>query len=217
MTLAPAPAVSLDLKSWLGAVLAAAPCLYLSWVLLGVWAEPMARDEGRWVRFGVGLLILEFVLLHSGVFMTAALKKSHTLIRRVGFIAGLLCFYGLMVWAFAESTDSPALLWIFGAVVAGRVLTAFTNGPKSEEAMMRRSAIGVMCYLAVVFGTVFIPIPAWGITPEEVDQLFPTRGGGLWEAQPDRAVAGAAVYFGLMAVLELTVLRQSGKEGAFSV
>lgn len=193
---------------WLGAFLAAAPCLYLSWVLLGVWADPMGREGGRWVRFGVGLMILEFVLLHSGAFMAHTLQSEHPLRKRAAFMAGLFLFYGLMVWAFAETTDSPALMWIFGAVVAGRVATAFTTRSDGLMAMQRRSGIGVMVYLLAVFGTVFLPLPEWGITRAVVAEVYPGRGGGLWEQQPHRAIAGAAFYFGLMGVLELTVLRK---------
>lgn len=188
---------------WLIAALAAAPCLYLSWALFGVWSDPMARDEGSWVRFGVGLMILEFVLLHSGAFMAAMFKPEVPVNKRRWGMLGFITFYSLMAWAMAESTDSPALLWIFAGVITGRLLSGLALGKLDFHSQVSRSAFGVALYLFVVAGTIFIPIPEWGVTREVVDETYPGRGDGLWERQPHRAIAGAAVYFLIMGTAEL--------------
>lgn len=190
---------------WLVAALAAAPCLYLSWALFGVWADPMARDEGSWVRFGVGLMVLEFILLHSGAFMASLFKTEVPLAKRRWGMLCLLLFYSLMTWAMAYSTDSPALMWIFAGVVAGRLFSAVVMGKGNFSSQVARSAIGVMLYLLIVAATIFIPIPEWGITPEVVAETYPGRGGGIWEQEPHRAVAGAAVYFLMIGLAELLI------------
>lgn len=194
---------------WLVAVMAAAPCLYLSWALFGVWADPMARDNGSWVRFGVGLLILEFVLLHSGAFMAAMLKPEVPTKKRRWGLFGFVLFYSLMAWAMAESTDSPALLWIFAGVISGRLLSGLALGKNDFDSQMLRSALGVVLYLAVVAGTIFLPLPEWGITREVVNETYPGRGGGIWEREPHRAIAGAALYFLMMGLAELFVFGKS--------
>lgn len=191
---------------WIGALFASLPCLYLSWVLFSVWADPLSRDGGSWVRFGVGLMVLEFVLLHSGAFMAVLMKGDIGWKKRGGGLLGMAAFYGLMAWGFSAATDSPGLLWIFAAVVAGRIVTAFTNREAGFQYMMARSAIGVFLYLVITFGTVFIPIPEWGITNDVVSAVYPDRGTGVWEQHPERAVAGAAVYFLLMGLVELFIL-----------
>jgi hypothetical protein len=187
------------------ALLAALPCFYLSFVLFGVWADPMARDGGSWVRFGVGLLLLEFLLLHSGAFIAALLRPGEALRKRVMMFTGMLLFYALMVWAFAHELESPGLLWIFAAVTVGRMLTALQSDDGAMERQTARSALGVTLYLMVVAGTIFLPIPGWGINGEVLAEVYPQRGDGIWEKEPQRAIAGASVYFLLIGLAELFI------------
>ena len=192
---------------WVGVIAAALPCFYLSWVLIGVWREPMAWDDGNWVRLGVGLLLLEFLLLHSGAFMVAVLEQKEELKKQLQMAIGLLAFYSLMVWAFSVSLDVPALIWIFAGITLGRSLSLLRSPSESKQAMMARSAIGVVLYLLVVAGTIFLPIPELGMTSAVLNEVYPDRGTGLWEAMPERAIAGAALYFALIGVAEITLLR----------
>ena len=69
--------------------------------------------------------------------------------------------------------------------------------------MPQRIAAGITLYLLVVFATVLIPIPEWGVSSAIVNDVYPQRGGGLWEQEPERAIAGGAVYFLLIGLLEL--------------
>ena len=196
---------------WVAAIAASVPCFYLSWVLVNVWREPMAWDDGNWVRLGVGLLLLEFILLHSGAFMAGMLGQQQDIRKQLKGAIALLAFYSLMVWAFAKSLDTPVLLWIFAGIIFGRSLNLLLNPKDSKQASMARSGIGVILYLLVVFGTVFLPIPELGITGSVLSEVYPDRGGGLWEREPERAIAGAALYFFLIGLAEITVLRPSGK------
>jgi len=171
----------------------------------------MAWNEGSWVRLGVGLLLLEFILLHSGAFMIGVLGQRQNLGQRLKLAGGLLAFYSTMVWAFALSLDTPALLWIFAGIIIGRSLNLLLNPQASRRAIMARSALGVVLYLLVVFATVFLPIPELGITASVLNEAYPERGGGLWEREPERALAGAALYFLVIGFAEITVLRPSAK------
>jgi hypothetical protein len=193
--------------AWVAAIAAAAPCFYLSWILLNVWREPLTWDDGHWVRLGVGLLVLEFVLLHSGAFMIGMLQQEMPMRRKLQLALGLLAFYSLMVWGFASSLDSPALLWIFAGIIAGRSAGLLFDPAESKKGIMARSAIGVVLYMLVAAGTIFLPIPEWGLTPSVLNEVYPGRGSGLWEAEPERALAGAAVYFLLIGLAEISVLR----------
>ncbi len=194
---------------WVAAVAAAVPCFYLSWLLFNVWRDPMAWDDGSWVRLGVGLLLLEFILLHSGAFMVMVLGQKQSFGRQMKLAGALVLFYSLMVWAFAVTLETPVLIWIFAGVILGRSLTLLLNPNDSRQAIMARSAIGVVLYLLVVFGTVFLPIPELGITGSVLSDVYPDRGSGVWEREPERAIAGAALYFFLIGLAEITVLRPS--------
>lgn len=201
-----------SLQLWFGALSSSLPCFYLSWVLFNVWSDPMSWDQGGWVRLGLGLLILEFILLHSGAFTASVIAKQEALIKRLKTMAGLMLFYVLMVWGFALSLDSQSLLWIFAGVCLGRLLTALSNAEEGAATMMARSGIGMLLYILVVFGTVFLPVPEWGITTGVLAEVYPDRGGGLWEREPQRAIAGAAVYFLLMGIAEIKNLKPGKSE-----
>lgn len=197
------------MKGWLSAILAALPCFILAAALLGAWRDPMAWDDGRWIPFGVGLLLLELLLLHSGVFIVSVVMPAPTLLRRWGWALGLVTFYGLTAWGFATATASYELLTIFAIVTLGRLATLGVGGEAARAAILQRSAIGVAAYLFVGFGTVFFPVPPLGVTPEILDAVYPLRGGGLWERHPERALAGAALYFTLMGIAEIGPLRRA--------
>jgi len=199
---------------WIGAIAAALPCFYLSYVLFNVWRDPMAWDDGNWVRLGVGLLLLEFILLHSGAFTVAILGQRDLGRHQIKLALGLLAFYTLMVWAFATSLAVPALLWIFATIVLGRSVGLLFSPSESRHGIMARSGIGVILYLTVVFGTVFLPIPEWGLNSSVLNEVYPDRGSGLWEVEPERAIAGAALYFLLIGLAEITVLRPQHKNGS---
>lgn len=198
-----------------GALSSALPCLYLSWTLLRVWRDPMSVDSGSWVRFGVGLMVLEFVLLHSGAFIGGLAATKADFKHKTKLLGLLLFFYSLMVWAFAVSFDSTALIWIFAAVTIGRLVTAITASAEGEAAkalMAARSGIGIILYLLAVFASVMLPVPEWGITNAILADVYPDRGGGLWEVNPERAIAAAAGYFLLLGLAELFILRPGGKQ-----
>jgi hypothetical protein len=52
-----------------------------------------------------------------------------------------------------------------------------------------------------------------GITGTVLDEVYPDRGGGLWEKEPERAIEVAALYFLIIGLAEITVLRPSSKQG----
>ena len=72
----------------------------------------------------------------------------------------------------------------------------------------------MLLYLLVVSGTLFLPIPELGIIGTVLNEVYPDRGGGLWEKEPERAIAVAALYFFLISLAEITVLRPSSKQGS---
>ncbi len=196
----------------LGALSAALPCFYLSFVLINVWREPMAWDDGNWIRYGIGLLLLEFLIVHSGVFFAAMIHGTKELRTQLMLGAALILFYGLMVGGFAYSLDSMQLLWLFAAVCVGRVVTVIVDPSWGSQMIMGRSALSAILYLFVVMLTAFIPIPEWGISMAIVDSVMPDRGQGLWEVEPQRPIVGAALYFFFLGLAELTVMRTPNRQ-----
>ena len=74
----------------------------------------MAWDDGNWVRLGVGLLVLEFVVLHSGVFVSAMIATQEELSKKLQYAAGLTLFYSLLVLGFALLKGHLVADWFMG-------------------------------------------------------------------------------------------------------
>ena len=72
----------------------------------------------------------------------------------------------------------------------------------------------MLLYLLVVSGTLFLPISELGIIGTVLNEVYPDRCGGLWEKEPERAIAVAALYFFLISLAEITVLRPSSKQSS---
>ena len=196
-------------RHWIGVTSSAIPLLGLSVVLMIVWYDPMRIDDGHWVPYGVGLLVVEFIILHSGAFIGALFLFGEDRKKNLKLLAGLMAMYLLFVWGMAMSVNSPSLVWMFCILTAVRLVTILTTKKHSEvskKVFSERSALGIALYLLVVFGTVFLPIPELGITDSVISEVYPDRGSGLWERHPERAIAGGAVYFLLMGFAEIVIL-----------
>ncbi len=189
-----------------GCLASAIPYFILVVVMTRTWIDPLSVDEGAWVPLAVGLMALEFILLHSGVFMGTMAQKTESAARRIGVFALLVAFYGLLAYAFSMVAGSWEILKIFGFLMAGRLLTLVVASNEGKRQLIERSAAGIVAYILVAFLTVFVPFPELGVNAEVLREVYPHRGGGLWERQPERAIAGAILYFGLMGLFELKQL-----------
>lgn len=185
------------------AVVASAPSLALAYILFNVWLDPMAWDNGGWVPYGVGLLLMEFLILHSNVFITHYTATHTRFSDKLKSFAGLLALYSLMGAGFALSTDSPTLLIMLVTIMISRFISALRADSVQDGTFPRRAALGIVAYLLITAGTVFIPIPEMGVTASVLQEVYPNRGGGLWERLPHRPIVGAEVYFSLMGIAEL--------------
>jgi hypothetical protein len=193
----------------LGCLASAIPCFVLAGVLTRSWLDPMSVNEGAWVPMAVGLMALEFILLHSGVFMGTVAFRAKSAARRYALFAVLAGFYGILAAAFGLATGSREILEIFGFLMAGRLVTLMVASTEGREQLIARSAAGIVAYIPIVFLTVFVPFPELGVTAEVLSQVYPDRGGGIWEQHPQRAIAGAVLYFGIMGIFELWQLARS--------
>lgn len=193
---------------WISGILAAGPQFYLAWLLLQVWIDPASIENGAWVRLGVGLMALEFILVHSGVFIASLACAKISTIKKLVSFTGLALFYSAFAWAFSTSLGGMSLLKVYGFVMAGRL--SFILSGVDEAAQKRAigmSALSVLIYLLMIFASVLFSWPEMGLTFEMVQKFYPDHGGGLWEQEPHRAIGAAVVYFALMGFFELITPR----------
>ena len=187
----------------------AIPYIILVWTLIQVWVSPMSVSNGLWVRYGVGLMALEFIILHSGVFMGSMAASTESRTKRVLAFFGLFIFYSAFAYGFAEIVDSFEILYVYGFLMLGRFITIVIASGEGKSEILIRSGFGAVVYMAAVFGTIFIPIPKLGITHDVLESVYPNRGGGEWEQNPEIAIAAGIIYFSALALFEIYLsLRQ---------
>lgn len=173
----------------------------------------MSIDDGHWVRFGVGILVLEFILIHSGAFVaTIGTDKETSTFNRFKVFAGLFAFYGLFAGAMALAFKSWTLFIIYSAVMLSRWQGLLTHPHEAKEEAMKRSGLGALFYLLATFLSIFIPWPTLGITTSVLNEVYSDRGGGHWEAHPEAALAAGVIYFTLVGITELNLAWQGQKK-----
>ena len=163
----------------------------------------MSWDDGHWVPFGVGILIIEFLALHSSVFITNMITNTDDRAQKLKYGIGFFILYSLMALGIAVGIGSLSLVLILGAMMIGRTFAAFTQDPTTLARTNARSALGITLYIVLCGATVFIDIPEMGITNSVLADVYPNRGGGVWERHPERAIVAAAVYFAIMGLVEI--------------
>lgn len=177
----------------------AAGCWLAAGCFLVAWWWPRLLDEGRWVKFGIAVLLFEFLTIHAtGVF--AGLRRKGRAPRSATW---LVVMYVLMALAMAAAMSSWVLLASFGVLLASRVRSLFRPEDRATAAASyRRMAVSSLLLLALAFATVFVPLPAGGLDAALLDQVWPGRGGGLWEQSPQQALAMGFVYFLVLGAVE---------------
>jgi len=183
-------------------LLKAVPELISAAILFALWYEPQ-RFGAEWFRSGVMTLLLEFFVIHASGFMAALMYDPDTPAgKRMLHVTGLGLFYLLFMSAFAWGFDAWWMLAAFAWLCFGKLQAIWTGAAPVErdrQIAMLSWALSVVVYLGSVGATVAMDVPRLGVTDAVRDAAgFSGTSTGLWEAEPWRALAGAALYFALM-------------------
>ena len=182
-------------------VLKAFPELLSAALLLSIWVEPQ-RFGIDWFRSGVLTLLLEFFVIHAGGFMAVLMYDPDTPRGKRGLqVGGLAVGYLLFISAFAWGFDAWWMLWTFVWLCFSKLQAIWTGSvPEEKDRTLAivSWALSVAVYLGAVSLTVFVFVPPLGITAAVRDAAHFDPNGGVWEAEPHRALAGAVLYFTVM-------------------
>jgi hypothetical protein len=173
--------------------------------MMMTWLDPMSIDDGAWVKFGVGIMVLEFVLVHSGALMASVSAKSlgNTRWEKAKVFATAFGFYGMFAGAMALAFQSWTLFITYSFVMVSRWLNLLTHPATAKKEAGMRSGISIIYYLLAVFLSIFIAWPRLGITSSIISDVYPERGSGHWESHPEAALAAGIIYFTLLGITEL--------------
>lgn len=192
----------------LASVVSALPDLTLGLTFLVTWFQPY-RFGDRMVKHLVAIMLLEFIIIHSSVFMGTAAISSSTTGQKLKTLAGFGLLYSLFAGAFSLGFQTPWPLIAFWGLTLNRLLRVIIGGAFSEDEktlMLAEWAMATVFYLLFVFATVILPVPRFGITRAVVsDQEF--SGSGLWIDEPHRAIAFGFLYFTTLGLASLTTFK----------
>lgn len=191
-----------EIKHWIGITASVAPQIVFIGILIQVWLFPTEWGDGQWVSHGVLIIVAEFFLLHSGVFMAGIAMEKEAGARFNAF-AILILIYGGIVGGIAYSAGDMSLLWIVGGVMLGRFVTLVVAVDEGSTHLAERSFYGAILYVVLVPASIFLPIPELGIEPQIARNAFPDAGEGVWTNEPERGFFMAVTYFTIMVGLEL--------------
>lgn len=195
-----------DLWQPLSAIVVAIPCFTMAYTLGCVWRNPESVADGRWVKIGVGVMIIEFLVIHSGG-MLAGLGKGQNWQEGIALVI-LLPLYLLFGWAVSYYTKSRQLFWSFILLLLGRLVAiALDDTGDALALMVKRTTVSILIYFPLVFLSISSLIPYWGMADPKYAQAMQADGTtGVWAKHPHRAIGAATIYFLLLGVAEIAYL-----------
>jgi len=166
-----------------------------------LWHAPIVEDVPRIATLSL-LMGFEFILVHSGVFMSGFDRKVTLLI--------LVPFYGVFALIMNSLLPGNAVLYLYMAIVFVRMRFAITNKSKKQmQQALGMSVIAVTIYFFLMMGFTFGSglIPENGLTSTFLQASgyrdYTSSTGGLWIDEPKIPLAMGVTYFSLLIMVDL--------------
>lgn len=187
----------------LGALASGIPFLFIGGKLLVVWMTPQFGGGYVWIKLGVSLALLEFILTHSGLFMGTSAVSTESRSKRIALFAGILVFYSVIAIGFSLLSGGVEVLQVFAFVMIGRFITIVSSSKEERVLLSMRAIIAVTVYFGLLFFTSMAGMPELGITREVARSIDWGNATGLWVRKPHIPIAMMAIYFIVMGVVEI--------------
>lgn len=181
-------------------LLKALPDAVTAGVFFWVWLDPTGWRK-ELVAQGLLIMLVEFILIHSGGFFGAiVLNPKEERGRRIKMLLGLGIFYSMFVavWSWQFSSWWPLLFffWLVGAKLVNLLLGRRTPD-ELQQRQMGIVGMSVAFYLLCVVATLFLPLPKLGLTHH--GHYYGMPSSGEWVSHPHIVISALVGYFGLLA------------------
>ncbi len=182
--------------------------LLLAYQYFALWSQPNNYQISRIIDFSI-LIIFEFIMVHSGVFMSAIPKKTSLL--------ALVPFYGVFVLAFNATTSDNNLMILYGIITFNRMRFAFAD--VSDQLKLNNimfSVLSAVIYILLLFATLIGQdlIPKLGLTKDFLEYsayLDHTSARGEFIEKPHISLAMGMFYNISIALLEIYLVNRTFK------
>jgi len=196
----------IEIDPALSRAISAAPELTAAATYAMAWFAP-GRLAPALLRSLVLALLVEFLVIHASVLLTAMVDRSRRAAgRSLGSVAFLALLYLGFAGGFAVAFKSWMPLWVVGWLVASRLLTIWVDPRELGEEPQRQQALwafSALFYILTLAATAILPIPELGVDGV-ARQRMELPGSGGWIDQPQKAFAMGLAYFGLVGWFEIT-------------
>lgn len=178
------------------------PLFIVAATLLLIWLEPRTVADGQWLKLAAMMILIEFLLLHSGAFMAVGPVVCRKPWQQVAWFSAFTAFYGLFFAGVSAYIGRTQVGWMLAAVLLSRLLTLILlRDRRGTILMLQRSAVGMVILLLTMF-ICLIPFPDLGISEALRAEAFGPAEDALSE-HPERFIAWGLAYFLIMGAIEL--------------
>ncbi len=168
------------------------------------WFAPASLGYG-WIKTLMLLMLIEFVVVHSGAFLGQTVLGNSPRSTKIKSIVGLGAVYMLLVLAFSVALGEWWPVAAFGWLLVGKFLMVVLEPRPRDEERQRLTSIwaaSVAAYVFAVLAAAFLPVAEFGIhAAARAGAAIP--GSGLWVEQPQSVIAAGLIYFALLAWIKL--------------
>ncbi len=179
--------------------------LIIAYRFYALWAHPNQEHAG-YITTMATLIGFEFIMVHSGVFMSVFPKKISLYI--------FFPFYGLFALVFSTLIDDWHIILItYLFAVFNRMRFAFADVPKSiKNRNILTSVLAAIIYFILIFVVAFNAekIPELGLTRSYLEMsgyLSSIETGGILIDTPQTAMALGLFYYVALALVEFLFVR----------
>lgn len=185
-------------------LLSASPDAITALACLVVWIAPRALGQDA-VKTLLLMMVMEFITVHAtGFFTTIALSDGIPPMRRIVHLLALSLLYLLFIVGFSSAFHAWWPFTVFGWLVVGKIAWVFAKPRGRADELGRQMsmwAFSVVAYIGAVFAGLLLPLPQLGLDAATVASLH-LPASGEWVAHPHKAVAGAFLYYALLAAIK---------------
>lgn len=182
--------------------------LMVAYQFLILWISPSIEDPEKIKAYAM-LMVFEFILVHSGVFMAVMPKKISLFV--------FVPFYAIFAFGLNAAMKDNTLFIIYLLVVLNRMRFAFSDvTPTIKSRIIITSILAAVSYLILAFAVV-LPrdyIPTFGLNEKFLitsGYTFNKTGSGIFVDSPHIAICLGVLYYCSLALIEVLFLRKDFK------
>ncbi len=171
-----------------------------------LWVSPDSDSASKIFQLA-GLIAFEFIMVHSGVFMSVMPKKISLYV--------LVPVYGLFALAFNQIIGGNAILVIYLITIFNRMRFAFFNvNEVLKSSLMLKSIIAVSIYFVLILVVAFSSniLPQMGLSAENLRAINyeeAKKHGGLFLDQPHTSMCMGFLYYAFLGLISIRLSRRT--------